>query len=246
MVDVQEYESLRQRPDGLLVMYHKWRDLSFLHFPIDPAELRPTVPAELDIDTFPDASGREMAWVGLVPFWMTGVRLRGLPAAPGFSTFPETNLRTYVHRNGKKPGVWFYSLDAANRLACFAARKTFGLPYFWANMRVNRSPGKILYESVRNGTPRAISKISVSIGEEALHIQPGSLEFFLVERYLLYSNRNGEILTGQVHHKPYPIQTAKVLSSRESMTEADNVPSRPWQHVLYSPGVDVEVYAVRK
>src|SRR5947209_19996689 len=128
MVDINEYEKLRERPDGLLVMYQKWRDLSFLHFPIDPSALRSLVPQELDIDTFSNREGKEMAWVGLIPFWMTGVRPRGLPPIPGVNTFPETNLRTYVHRNGKKPGVWFFSLEASNRIACATARLTFGLP----------------------------------------------------------------------------------------------------------------------
>jgi len=246
VLDIEHYLSLRQKPKGLKVMYHKWRDLSFLHFPIDAAELRSVVPEELEIDTFPDANGVDKAWVGLVPFWMTGVRVPWLPAIPGLSTFPETNLRTYVHRKGTNPGVWFFSLDAANRIACAAARKTYGLPYFWASMRVHRDANKINYESRRRSSSEAFCKMTTLVGEEMGEARPGTLEFFLVERYLLFSKFRGQIVTAQVHHKPYQLNRLSVLSYRQTICEADGVPDRPMQHFLYSPGVDVEVYAVQK
>src|SRR5690349_5532277 len=114
MVAIEEYLKLREKPEGFRVMYQKWRDLTFLHYSIEPEWLRGHVPPELDIDTFPNANGEERAWVGLIPFWMTGVRARFFPPTPGLHQFAETNVRTYVHRNGKEPGVWFFSLDAAN------------------------------------------------------------------------------------------------------------------------------------
>ncbi len=246
MLPIDHYLKLRERPTGIKAMKHKWRDLSFLHYPIDPDELRFIVPSELTIDTYPDKTGKEQAWVGLIPFWMTGVRPTFLPPLPGLSTFPETNLRTYVHHDGKNPGVWFFSLDAANRVACATARQTYGLPYFWASMQVKHSEGKITYESVRHHPSKAFHKLTTLSKEPLGTARVGSLEFFLVERYLLYSKLRRKLNTAQVHHPPYELTSMSLLSIRETITQADNVPQRPFEHFLYSPGVDVDVYAVTK
>ena len=85
-----------------------WRSLLFLHWPLPPDAVRPLLPAEMTLDTF-DGS----AWVGLVPFTMTGVKFRWLGSIPSMRRFHECNVRTYVHRDGE-PGVWFFSLDAAS------------------------------------------------------------------------------------------------------------------------------------
>ncbi len=245
MVSLDEYLKLRERPSGSPVMYQSWRDLSFLHFSIDPELLRSTIPSGLDIDTFADAEGRERAWVGLVPFWMTHIRLRGLPAIPGVRTFPETNLRTYVHIDGKQPGVWFYSLEAANRLACLTARKFFGLPYHWSKMRVTQSGARIDYKSARKGDDQAICDASVQIMEPLDNPQPGTLEFFLIERYLLHALHRGNLVTGQVHHSPYPLRRLGLTSLTESLTTSNGVAAQAWEHLVYSPGVDVEVFGIR-
>lgn len=105
------------RPRGRVVMHQKWRDLLFLHWPISPALLRPLIPSRLDLDLF-----EGNAYVSLVAFRMMGVRPVGLPAVPRLSKFHETNVRTYVHFHGREPGVWFFSLDAANILAVKIAR----------------------------------------------------------------------------------------------------------------------------
>lgn len=80
--------------------------------------LRPLVPEQLTIDTFEGE-----AWVGVVPFEMSRTRARLTPPIPGLSYFPELNVRTYVTIEGK-PGVWFFSLDAASK----AAASTITLP----------------------------------------------------------------------------------------------------------------------
>ncbi len=144
MLSIDHYFALRERPTSPVVMWQRWRSLLFLHYSSDPEEVQATLPAGLTVDTF---DGR--AWVGLVPFRMEGVRPRGLPAVRGLSDFPETNVRTYVHREGREPGVWFYSLDAANGLACAVARRFFGLPYHHADMEVEEANASIRYESLR-------------------------------------------------------------------------------------------------
>jgi uncharacterized protein YqjF (DUF2071 family) len=130
-------------PAGPWFMAMRWHDLAFLHWPVPAEVLRPLIPEALDIDTREGA-----AWLGIVPFHMTGVRPWFSPSLPGFSAFPELNVRTYVLAGGR-PGVWFLSLDAHQRLAVRAARRTYCLPYFDARQRVTRSGGWIEYASRR-------------------------------------------------------------------------------------------------
>ena len=122
-------EAMRRRPKRGPVMYQRWYDLLFLHWAWDAAEIQATLPAGLTVDTFDG-----QAWLGVVPFAMSGVRPRGLPAVGGLSAFLELNLRTYVHAADGTPGVWFYSLDCEQRLAVMIARTLFGLPYRHARM----------------------------------------------------------------------------------------------------------------
>src|SRR6267154_1075488 len=139
-------------PSAPWIMAQSWHDLLFAHWPVDAAMLRSHIPADLAIDTFDG-----QAWLGIIPFSMTGVRLRWTPPVPGLSAFPELNVRTYVTGQGK-PGVWFFSLDAASALAVAAARLSFHLPYFRARMQCTQADGWIKYESHRThrGAPSAI------------------------------------------------------------------------------------------
>ena len=130
-------------PAAPWLMTQTWHDLLFAHWAVDAALLRERVPRALDLDLY---EGR--GWIGVVPFRMTNVAPRGVPGLPGLSAFPELNVRTYV-RVGDKPGVFFFSLDAASRIAVGLARVLFGLPYFTASMNVHRNDGMIRYESRR-------------------------------------------------------------------------------------------------
>jgi len=236
VLDLAAYEALRQVPDGRPVMAQRWRSLTFLHFACDPAEIQSLLPAGLTVDTF---DGR--AWVGLVPFRMEGVRPLPFPAVPSLSDFPETNVRTYVHREGEEPGVWFFSLDAANGLACRIARRFFALPYFEARMTVDESSSTVRYWSERRDEPATL-ELETELGPEIGLAEPGSLEFFLVERYLLYARRGDRLMTGRVHHAPYGLRTATVRSIKETMVGAAGMSPRPFEHVLFSSGVDVLVW----
>ena len=229
---------LRERPEGRRAMVQKWRDLTFLHYSVEPEVVQSKLPPGLTVDTF---DGK--AWVALVPFWMTGIRFPWLPAVPGTHTFPETNVRTYVHRDGKEPGVWFFSLDAANSLAVQFARRFYNLPYFRSDMKVTET-GIVSYEAVRRRSG-AKHSIETEIGDLLVLPQPGSLEFFLVERYLLYSERGGRLFTGRVAHPPYEIREARALRCKETMLEASGLPSLPWEHICFSRAVDVDVFSIR-
>jgi uncharacterized protein YqjF (DUF2071 family) len=204
-------------PSGPWIMAQSWHDLLFAHWAVDAAMLRPHIPAELEIDTF---EGR--AWLGIVPFSMTGVRLRWSPPLPGLSAFPELNVRTYVTAQ-HKPGVWFFSLDAAHALVVAAARLTFHLPYFRARMKCREAGDWIDYQSHRAhpGAPRAEFAGRYRGAGEFFEPARGTLVHFLTERYCLYSAASRKrIYRGEIHHPPWRLQAAEALLTRNLMAEA--------------------------
>lgn len=226
------------------VMYQRWTELLFLHWRIDAETIQESLPRGLTVDTF-DGS----AWIGLVPFRMSRIRPRGLPAVPWLSAFPEMNVRTYVIDEQGRPGVWFYSLDAARWLAVQFARRAFHLPYFHAAMSVKREPesGWIDYHSRRfDGRAEAAFRYR-GVGETQT-AEPGTLEFFLVERYLLLAHDPGRDLLrgGYVAHPPYEFQMAEVTAFDPSPIAAAGLPtstSNP-DHVAYVDSVDVSIFSL--
>lgn len=238
----------RQRPDGPIVMRPNWRELLFLHWNFDPQTVQDLLPDGLQVDTF-----EERAYVGLVPFRMEQVRPHWVPNLGRFGrfydTFAELNVRTYVVRDGV-PGVWFFSLDAASALATIAARAWFRLPYFKARMSSHVAhDGTIHYWSKRlwPAPLPAICSARYRPTGEVFQAQTGTLEDFLVERYVLYSARGGHLYRGRVHHTPYPLQNAQLLNLRESCFAAAGF-ARPDEapHTLYSPGVNVAVWPLER
>lgn len=182
-----------------------WCDLLFAHWRCPAEKLRHLVPRELEIETFDGSS-----WVGVVPFRMEGVMRRPLPDLPGISAFPELNLRLYVSCKDR-PGVWFVSLDATNRLAIWAARRLFHLPYFHSRMTINKEDGWIVYRSTRACRADQIQFVArYRPGEALASSQPGTLEHFLTERYCLYAQSpRGQLFRAEVHHPPWPLHHAE-------------------------------------
>jgi hypothetical protein len=230
-------------------MYQKWRQLLFLHWEVPQEALRPLVPQLLSIDMY---EGR--AFLGVIPFVVRDARPRLLPAVPGLSNFNELNVRTYVHLNGREPGVWFFSLDASNLAAVLAARATFRLPYCHAEMEVVAKSARPHYRSERRrfGRRPASFEAVARLGDPLGTARPGTLAYFFVERYLLYTQwTSTQLKVGQVHHRPYPLQHAELdflecapLLRADGLPALEHVPSGQ-PYVLFSPGVDVEVYAPR-
>lgn len=238
----------RFRPDGPVVMRPKWRNLLFLHWEFAPEVVQNLLPAGLQLDLF-----ENRAFVGLVPFSMENVRPHFVPDLGRFShfytRFPELNVRTYVLRDGV-PGVWFFSLDAASAFAVLAARNWFRLPYFKARMRMRqtRRRGFDFWSKRLWPAPLpALCRTRFQPVGEAKPAQPGSLDEFLVERYVLYSKQGSQVFRGRVFHEPYQVQNARLLSLRESNLRAAGF-ERPATepHILFSPGVDVEVWGLEK
>ena len=196
-----------------------WEDLLFAHWPVPGDSLRRLIPEGLELDTF-DGS----AWIGIVPFRMTGVRLCWLPRIPGTAAFPELNVRTYVTAGGK-PGVWFFSLDAASRIAVRAARRRFHLPYFDAEMETGTDGKVIAYRSRRIHRGAPVAKFDARYGPVGpVHFSvPGTLEHFLTARYCLYAgdvpgSGQRQLWRGEIHHPPWPLQAAEANFAINTMT----------------------------
>ena len=199
-------------PDRPWMMRMSWHDLLFAHWRMDERVLRRFVPAAFEIERF-DGS----AWLGVVPFTMSNVAMRGTPALPWLSAFPELNVRTYVSPRDGKRGVFFFSLDAARLAAVVGARAMFRLPYFHASMRVSHRGDTVQYRSRRRGGRATFVGSYEPTGPPAIHPR-GSLEFFLTERYCLYHlNRLGRPARLEIHHAPWRLQPAHAAIVENTM-----------------------------
>ena len=239
-VDHRPYP-LPERPWALSM---SWHDLLFMHWPVPADVLRSQIPPELQLDTF-DGS----AWLGVVPFRMSGVRPRFLPGVPPLSNFPELNLRTYVSANGK-PGIWFFSLDAHNPVAVRLARATFSLPYYDAKMFCHSSEKEVTYASVRTheNAPAAEFVGKYRPAGETFETRPDTLENFLTERYCLYAaDRKGVVRRGDIHHHLWSLQSAEAEVATLQMTGQIGVEppnSEPLLH--YARQLDVVAWTPKR
>jgi uncharacterized protein YqjF (DUF2071 family) len=225
----------------------RWCDLAFLHWPVPARVLRPLIPTPLELETF-DGS----AWVGVVPFRMEGVRLRGVPPIPTTHAFPEINVRTYV-RADERAGVWFFSLDASSRLAVRGARLLYNLPYYDADIEVRPLDRARLSDGLTPHASRAESQAVDSAGGAGIRYHghrvhrdapsaefeadyapaattasyeasPGTLEHFLVERYCLftYDRRRGLGLI-DVDHASWQLQRGTAAIRANTMALAAGI-----------------------
>jgi uncharacterized protein YqjF (DUF2071 family) len=257
--------SIRARPGGLPLMHQHWGKLLFLHWPVDENYLRPLIPPALEIDKF-DGS----AWIAVTPYTMWGIRASFLPPIPGASAFHEMNVRTYVQLNGV-PGVWFFSLDATNSLAVWAARRFYHLPYFRAEMdlrqngktidyssrRISSAPGtlstrdssphKQAADSTRGDSSAAQFKATWTIGKLLGQSQSETLPFFLTERYCLYSSHGGKLYRARIFHQPWALQSATLASLESTMIESRGLPAPQGEPLLhYSEEIAVEIWPMKK
>ncbi len=211
-------------PSSPWVMTQTWHDLLFAHWPVDPAALRARVPADFPLDLYDG-----QAWIGVVPFRMTNVAPRGVPSLPWVSEFPELNVRTYV-RVGDRPGVYFFSLDAGSALAVQAARALLNLPYFTATMTAVRTGDAVEYACRRDSDADAVFDAVYEPIGPAVAPAPGSLEYFLTERYCLYHRHHlGGPYRLEIHHPPWPLQPARARITRNTMAQASGLvlPDQP-------------------
>jgi uncharacterized protein len=232
--------ALRHRPPGRPLMHQIWQHLLFMHWPVPLSRLRGLVPAELELDTF-----EGQAWVGMTPFTIHGMRPHGLPAVPLLSKSHELNLRTYVTAHGR-PGIWFLSLDAANPLAVWFARLGFGLPYFHAHMELQTGADSARLTSRRKARhDGAMFDATWTLGRRLPEAAPGTLEFFLIERYCLFAKRRGRLISVRIHHRPWSLQEASLLSFHATLFESAGLPMPAAEPLLHAQGetLPVQIWA---
>lgn len=226
-------------PSGPWIMEQTWNGLLFAHWPLAPESLRALIPAVLPLDTF-----NGQCWVAVTPFHMTGVCGRWMPPVPGTSRFPELNVRTYVNYGGK-PGVFFFSLDAASHLAVWGARAAYHLPYFYARMRVRPEKDCVRYDSFRSRNAE-FGGMYRPVGSVQLR-QPGTLEHWLTERYCLYTVFRGSLFRAEIHHAPWPLQDAEAEISANTMAAAAGIQLPEVPPLLhFSKKLEVLIWPLRK
>jgi uncharacterized protein YqjF (DUF2071 family) len=200
-------------PEKPHALVQEWRNLTFMHWEVEPEVLMPHIPKGLEIDLF-----QGKAYVGTIPFVMKNVRPRMLPSLPGVSTFPEFNIRTYVTKNGK-PGVLFITLDAQSRITCWHAPRSYGLPYRYAKCKLNASNEKYSWKSRRTSDGVELEGECEIHGESRV-AEKNSLEYFLFERYSLYTEHRGKLHMAYTLHAPWVFKDGNVKITKNTLTES--------------------------
>jgi uncharacterized protein YqjF (DUF2071 family) len=224
-------------------MYQTWSCLSFLHWPYPPEVVQRLLPASLRVH---DLDGR--AWVGLTPFLLEDLRTPVAPAPPWFSSFPETNVRTYVVGPDGREGLWFFSLDAARLEPVLAARSTYALPYMWSAMTVERQGALVRYRSRRRwpGPTPATSAVTMEVGDPLAAQELGGLDHHLTARWQLYTTLGPLLARAAVEHEPWPLHRAAVRELDVNLVTAAGLPSPVGEPVVHwSPGVRSRIGGLR-
>jgi uncharacterized protein len=217
-------------------MAQTWDDLLFVHYRVPVEQLRALAPEGLEVQ---EHSGS--AWLGVTPFVVTGLRARGLLPLPLVSSFRELNVRTYVTRDGK-PGIWFFSLDASNQLAVEAARRLYHLPYFRADISIRQRGDQRLYDCSRH-EGKAFSA-TYGPGGDVFNAEPASLEHFLTERYCLYAEHQRQLFRAEIHHRPWPLQSADARIELNTMPPVKLPDGEPL--LLFSARQDVVIWRLER
>lgn len=223
----------------------RWRDLLFAHWAVDPGIVERALPDGVSIDTYEGE-----AYLGVVPFVMSDIRPRGSPIGLSFS---ELNLRTYVTVDGT-PGVYFFNLDADDRVGVRLARSLFRLPYYRAGMRVDANGSgrnrRITFRSRRltSGVPPA--RFEARYGPEGSFSEPepGSLDSFLTERYRFYTaDDRGRLYRGDIAHEPWRLAPARADVGRNGLFDANGF-DRPAgePRLRFAAPIDVTADRVRR
>ncbi|MGI8919865.1 MAG: YqjF family protein [Pyrinomonadaceae bacterium] len=233
--------AVRERPEGQPLMHQTWGKLLFMHWRIDAQQLRALIPEPLEIDEFDGTP-----WIAIAPFTMWDIRAFPpfIPPIPGLNSAHELNVRTYVHYD-RVPGVWFFSLDCNSAAAVLGARTFFHLPYFNANIDLKQEDNTIDYSLSRTDAPPADFDASWRIGDTVPFSHPGSLAFFLTERYCLYSKDAGQLYRSRIHHQPWPLKKAQLLSFDSTIIESLDLPTPQGEPLLhYCEELSVEIWSL--
>ncbi|KAA9031579.1 YqjF family protein [Niallia endozanthoxylica] len=231
-------------PSKNWIMRQRWRNLLFSHWPIPPEILRRHIPSALEIDTY-----QGYAYLGVIVFVIEGIHPRGLSSISLTPVFPEVNLRTYVHYQGK-PGVFFLSLDVEDWASYTIARRWYRLPYKKASILFQKDGETCICQSVRKGTidPSISFGVKYEPTSELYFPKEGTLDYWLTERYCLFSTNNGSnIYSGEIHHQPWPLQKAEAEISKNTLFtpfKMEGVEGKPIYH--FSKGLDTLFWNIKK
>ena len=220
------------------IMLQGWHDLTSIHWRYDPAVVQALLPDGYRVDTFEGD-----AWVGVLPFHMQRIRLPHVPPFGPLSTFPETNVRTYLVDPEGRRGVWFCSLDINRLVPALVARVSYRLPYCWAKMAIERDGDVLTYTSKRRW-PRgeAASRVRVRVGDRVDDAEVSAFEHFLTARWALGTRFGPRLMWAAVDHPPWAVHRAELLECDESLLAAAGLPAPDGDPVvLWSPGVDVRI-----
>ncbi len=232
---------MRQRPKDSPFVYQEWRDLAFLHWAYDKEALQKTLPKGLFVDCY-----QGQGYVTVTPFFIQNVRLANMFTLPGLSNFVEVNLRTYVYDEYGIPGVWFYSLYLNSQFGASAARESFDLPYFAAEL-VGSKSNQISIKGKRAGAAHFEMEFNYTPEEKLATAATDSLDFFLLERYVMFTQTKAGLKSARVHHAPYPFMKTEVANWRYELfaNSSLNNPERTPDLIHYSTGVDVDIFQMQ-
>ena len=226
------------------VMYQTWSDIVWCHWPVAADRIARLLPPGLVPQLFEGS-----AWIGLIPFAMSELRLPGvlspLSRTLGVGSFGEVNVRTYVIGPDGRSGVWFFTLDADRLLAVATAQVAFGLPYRHAATQLERTDASLSWTSVRSRDKR---RAEVSVAPSHGVSQPAAvgLERFLVERYALYSWWHGRLVRGTLSHEPWQVRSGELLQICSDTVDAAGIEVTGAPHVLVGDPVHVTVHPLAR
>lgn len=240
---LQQRIDMRHRPKIHPFIQQQWNDLIFLHWKFDPQEIQKKLPEGLFVDTY-----EGYGYVSLVAFFMDDVKLSRLSFLPGICDYIEVNVRTYVHDRDGNPGVWFFSLDLNSYFASKLARAMYSLPYIDTPLKGIKEGRRISIQGARTDSN---VNMEFSYEPQTENYAPiadyGSLDFFLLERYALFTKRRGKLLIGRVYHEPYKVSQAHIIRYESNLLEShDFYGGTPIDRYHYSPGVSVDIYSLNK
>lgn len=206
--------------------YQEWNNAVFLHWQVDLEELQKLVPHELEIDVY---EGKP--WVSIVAFTMERVRPRGLPGFAPISNFDEINIRTYVKHNNKA-GVYFLSIEAGTRISCELAKRLSGLPYRYSKMERENGVFRSMNSEFKDS-------FELNYRTESMVQQKSNLDNWLIERYALFQDIEGEINEFDIHHVAWPILDLEISELEINYSRFNKLLSNAPNKVQYSTGVQV-------
>lgn len=231
-------------PIGHPISHQNWRDLLFVHWKVDKDEIQKTLPPGLFVDTF-----QNDAYLSVVFFNIENGSPSYFPAIPGLSNFTEINVRTYVYDENGNRGVWFYSLDINSFLASRIAYLFFSLPYYFGNFTKQILNEMITIKGQRFDKPPLSYSVTFQPSKENDYFaKESTLEFFLLERYALFTYHRNHLNMLCVKHTPYPLKGVKILNLQPPTWEPYTFQLNKAEPDLfhYSPEVDVDIFCLVK